>query len=171
MFVLTFAMKLKSDNYKKSLKYFSIFDQRKIMSDLNMSHGTIPDFVSFPLFRFALAIKLRNFEFESHCNTLKRFYKKRICCQIWICLMEKCPDFVSFPLLGFILVIKLSSIDFECHSNTLIFLGKKRYGIKLQCVPWKNVWFSFISIVRVHFIKKTEVFWFWMSLKYLNISW
>ena len=53
--------------------------------------------------------------------------------------MEKCPDFVSFPLLGFILVIKLSSIDFECHSNTLIFLGKKGYGIKLQCVPWKNV--------------------------------
>ena len=28
------------------------------------------DFVSFPLFGFILVIKLRNFDFESHCNAL-----------------------------------------------------------------------------------------------------
>ena len=40
------------------------------MSDLNMSHGKMPDFVSFPLPGITLVIKLRNFDFESHRNTL-----------------------------------------------------------------------------------------------------
>ena len=44
-------------------------------SDLNKSHGKISDFVSFPLFGLTLVIKLRNFDFESHQNTLA-FYKK-----------------------------------------------------------------------------------------------
>ena len=39
-------------------------------SDLNMSHGKMSDFVSFLLFGYTLAIKLRNFDFESHWNTL-----------------------------------------------------------------------------------------------------
>ena len=39
------------------------------MSDLNMSHEKMSDFVSFPLFGFTLFIKLRNFDFESHWNT------------------------------------------------------------------------------------------------------
>ena len=36
------------------------------MSDLNMSHGKMSDFVSFTLFGFTLVIKLRNSDFESH---------------------------------------------------------------------------------------------------------
>ena len=36
------------------------------MSDLNMSHGKMSDFVSFPVFRFTIVIKLTNFDFESH---------------------------------------------------------------------------------------------------------
>ena len=47
------------------------------MSDLNMSHGKISDFVSFPLFGFTLVMKLRNFDFEIHCNTGIFFDKKR----------------------------------------------------------------------------------------------
>ena len=31
-----------------------------------MSHGRISDFVSFPLFGFALLKKLRNFDFDGH---------------------------------------------------------------------------------------------------------
>ena len=34
------------------------------------------DFVSFPLLGFTLVIKLRNFDFESHWNTLIFFDKK-----------------------------------------------------------------------------------------------
>ena len=40
-----------------------------MISDLNISHGKMSDFVSFPLFRFTLVIKLRNFNFESHRDT------------------------------------------------------------------------------------------------------
>ena len=47
-----------------------------MVSDLNMSHGKMSDFVSFPLFGFTLVIKLRNFDFESHWNTLIFFDKK-----------------------------------------------------------------------------------------------
>ena len=45
-----------------------------------MSHENVSDFVSFPLFGFTLVIKLRNFDFESHLDTLICFDKKR--CQI-----------------------------------------------------------------------------------------
>ena len=37
-----------------------------MVSNLNMSHGKMSDFVSFPLFGFTLVIKLRNFDSESH---------------------------------------------------------------------------------------------------------
>ena len=39
-------------------------------SDLNMSHVKMSDFVSLLLFGYTLAIKLRNFDFESHWNAL-----------------------------------------------------------------------------------------------------
>ena len=45
-------------------------EQRKVMSDLNTSYEEMSDFVSFPLFGFTVIIKLRNFDFESHRNTL-----------------------------------------------------------------------------------------------------
>ena len=47
-----------------------------MVSDLNMSYGKIPVFVSFPLLGFVLVIKLRNFDFESHWNTLIFFDTK-----------------------------------------------------------------------------------------------
>ena len=40
------------------------------MSDLNMSLEKMSEFVSFPLFRLTLVIKLINFDFQSHLNTL-----------------------------------------------------------------------------------------------------
>ena len=43
-------------------------------SDLNMSHGKMSDSVSFSLFGFTLVIKLRNFDFQSHWNTLIFFF-------------------------------------------------------------------------------------------------
>ena len=41
-----------------------------------MSRGKISDFLLFLLFGFTLVIKLRNFNFESHLNTLIFFDKK-----------------------------------------------------------------------------------------------
>ena len=37
-----------------------------MVSDLNMSHGKMSDFVSIPLFGFTLVIKLRNFDFDGY---------------------------------------------------------------------------------------------------------
>ena len=50
--------------------------KKYMASDWNMSRGKMSDFVSFPLFGFTLVIKLRNFDFESHWNTLIFFDKK-----------------------------------------------------------------------------------------------
>ena len=43
--------------------------------------------------------------------------------------------------------------------------------VGFEIVPWKNVWFCFISTVWVHFSHKTKKFRFWTSLKYFNIFW
>ena len=48
-------------------------------------------------------------------------------------------DFVSLPLLGFNLVIKLRNFNVESHLNTLVFFDKKRYGVRLECVPLTNI--------------------------------
>ena len=37
-----------------------------MMSDLNMSHEIMANFVSFQLFDFTLVITLRNFDFDSY---------------------------------------------------------------------------------------------------------
>ena len=51
---------------KKSLKYFSILRAVKNNVRLEYVLCKMPDFVSFRLLGFALVIKLRNFDFESH---------------------------------------------------------------------------------------------------------
>ena len=51
-----------------------------------------------------------------------------------------------------------------------ILLSMKN-GVKFEYVPWKNVWFCFISIIWVDFSHKTKKFLFWKSFKYFNIFW
>ena len=64
-------------NYKSHWNILVFCDRWKLISDFNMSHGEMSDFVSLQLFEFTLAIKLRNFDFESHWNTLIIFDRKR----------------------------------------------------------------------------------------------
>ena len=72
----------------------------------------------------------------------------------------KMSDFVSFPLFGFTLVIKLRNFDFERHWNALIYFDKKkRYTVRFKYVPWKDVWFCFISL-----------FWFTLVTKLRNFN-
>ena len=72
------------------------------------------DFVSFSLFEFTLVIKLRNFDFKSHWNTLIFFDKKNITSDLNIS-HGKMSDFALFPLFWFILLIKLRKFDFESY--------------------------------------------------------
>ena len=69
-------MRLKSANYKSHWNILVFYNQWKLMSDLNMSRGKMSDFVSFPLYGLTLVIKLRNFDFEGHSNTLTFLMKK-----------------------------------------------------------------------------------------------
>ena len=51
----------------KVIEILSPYLIKKYMtSDFNMSHGKMSDFVSCPLFRFTLVIKLRNLDFVGH---------------------------------------------------------------------------------------------------------
>ena len=90
-----------------------------MMSDLNMSKGKMPNFVSFPLLGFTVVIKLRIFDFESHWNTWIFFDKKDM--SVSNMPHGKMSDFVSFLLFRFTWVTKPRNFDFESHWNTLIF--------------------------------------------------
>ena len=56
-----------------------------MMSDLDMSHEKMSDFVLFALFVFVLVIKLRNLYFESYWNTLMFLDKKNVLDSIISC--------------------------------------------------------------------------------------
>ena len=59
------------------MKHFGILQQWEMMSDLNMSHEKMSNFVSFPLLGFTVVIKLKKIDFESHWNNWILFDKKR----------------------------------------------------------------------------------------------
>ena len=115
LFVHNFAIKLKSANHIIYSNILAIYDQSKIMSDLNMFHGKVSDFVSFPLFGFTLVMNLRNIDFENYWNTLIFLIKKKD--MVWGLNIShgKMSGFVSFPSLRFTWVIKLKNLDFEGH--------------------------------------------------------
>ena len=56
-----------------------------MMSDLDMSHKKMSDFVLFALFVFVLVIKLRNLYFESYWNILIFLDKKNVLDSIISC--------------------------------------------------------------------------------------
>ena len=70
MFVLNVAIKLKDANIESHSNILVFCDQWILMLDLNLSRGEMSDFVSFPLFGFTLAIKLRNFDLNAFCQTV-----------------------------------------------------------------------------------------------------
>ena len=88
----------------------------------------MPDFVSFLLFAFTLAIKRRNFVFENHGSTLTVLNKNDMMSDLNI-YWGKMYDCVSVPFFGFTLVIKPRNFDFESHWNILIFSDKKKINI------------------------------------------
>ena len=77
-----------------------------------MSHRKMSAFVSFPLFGFNIVMKLGNFDFESHWNTLIFFDKKTYGVRFEY-VPWKMSDFFSFSFFGFNLVIDLKNFDFE----------------------------------------------------------
>ena len=129
--------------------------QWNMMSDLNMSREKISDFVSFLLFGFPSVLKLGNFDFESHWNTLIFLIKIYMTSDLNMS-HGKMSGFVSFPLFGFTLVVKLRNFDIWSHWNTSIFFWSKQKRCQICICPLKQ-------------------FWIWFKLcclnKHLTISW
>ena len=95
-----------------SLNYFSISGPMKSdISDLNVPHGKMSDFVLFQLFGFTWVIKLRNVGFESHLNTSIFFDEKYMTTDLNMSC-GKMSDFASFPLFVLTLALKLRNFDF-----------------------------------------------------------
>ena len=130
------------------------------MSDLNMSLGKISDFVSFPLFGFTLVIKLRNFNFESHWNTLIIFDKKR-----YVVRFEYVPWIdVWFCFISIVWVhLSHKTKKFWFWRSTLFF--DKKDNVKLDYVLSNNVWFGLSFVVWVKFLQQVEKYGFQILLK------
>ena len=98
------------------------------------------------MFGFTLVIKLRNFDFESHWNTLIFFDKKDMTSDLNIS-HGKMSDFVGYPLLGLTLVIKLRNFDFESHLNTF-FLTKKN-DVRFEYILPSQILFKLRCLSRI----------------------
>ena len=144
------------------------------MCPMNVSHGNMSDFASFSLLGFTSVIKLKNFDFENHWNTLIFFDKKIYDVRfeyvpwnnVWFC-------FISI-VFGSHFVIKLRNFDFESHWNTLIFFDKKY--MPSDSIMWhgKVSDFTSLSLFRLNFVIKLKNFNFesyWNTLKALSQVW
>ena len=114
LIVLTFAVRLKSANYKSHWNILVFYNQwKKVRFEyhpLKMSH-----FVFLPLLGFTLVIKLRNFDFESPWNAFIFFDKKKYMLSDLNMSHGKISDFVWLSLFGFTLVTKLRNLYFKGH--------------------------------------------------------
>ena len=120
-----------------------------------------------------LARKLKNFNFESHWNTLIFIEKKKIWRQIWIYPMEKCLILFRFHFLGLNLLVKLRNFDFESHWNTSFYLKKKWCQNWICLVKQRLTWFKlrclstdfkpyWNSLIFFHFFRVSlSCFYFW----------
>ena len=63
--------------FRKSMKYFCFLIKKYMMSDLNLPHSKMSDFVSFQLFGFTLVIKLKNSDLLKYFNFFYQKKKKR----------------------------------------------------------------------------------------------
>ena len=167
------------------MKYFSI--SRGTKNDVRFGYNPwkIYDFVSVPLFDLTLIIKLRDFDFESHWNTLIFFWKKNMLRQSWICPMEK-------SLIFFIFIVR---VQFSHKTDRFWFwkslkyfnsFWSKRWG-QIEICPVKQclIWFNFrclsiifaisleiqilnfIEIVQLrNMLLNQNLFWTWLSYLY-----
>ena len=126
------------------MKYFSIVWPMKDDVRFEYVHEKMSDFVSFTMFGLTVVIKLRNFDFGSHWNTLIFFHKKDMLSDLNM-FHKIMSDFVPFLLFRFTLIIELINFDFERHSNTLMFFKKKKMWCQIWICPTEKCLILFHS--------------------------
>ena len=95
LFALFVVIKLSDTSFKNHWNTLIFFDQEKMISDLNISHRKMFDFVSVPLFAFTFVIKLRDFHFKFHWNA--SFFGLKNWSQIWVDPVETCLILFHLP--------------------------------------------------------------------------
>ena len=120
-------------------------------SYLNMSHGKIADFVSFPLLGFTLVIKLRKFDFGSHWNTLIFFAKKRYGFRFQ-CVLRKNVPFCFISIVSIILF----HFQYLSHKTGLFWYWKsfkrcnifwpQKNDVRFYYVLSNSVWFRILAV-------------------------
>ena len=105
-----------------------------MMSDLNMPHRDMSDFVSFPLFRY-FSHKIDKFWFWKSLKYFSVLIKKDVITDL---------NMSYFVSIEFALVIKPRSFYFESHWNT--FYMPLKYSSDLY-----SHWYSFVEKIDVRF--------------------
>ena len=105
------------------------------------SHGQMPDFAWFSLFRFTLVIKFKNFDLENHRNTLISFDQKNMqdlnmSCQTVFDLVEALLFELNFGN-------KLRNADIKLYSNSSI----KEFVVRSKLVPVFLSYLYFLALL------------------------
>ena len=160
--------------------YFVI--NKKMITDLNISHRKMSEFISIQLFPFTLVIKLQSFDFEIQWNISIFLIENHVTFEYvpwknaWFCFVSNV--WVNFSH-------KTSwNFHFECHWNTWLFFiiekqkcyiwirPVKQYliGLKLRClcaifaISWEIRILNFIFQLR-NLLSDQNLSWF-LSYKY-----
>ena len=137
-------IKLRNLDFKIHWNILISLDKKNLVSDLNMSHEKVSDFVLF----LCPDTKLRNVDNESHWNTSICFDKKDMVSDLNM-TNGKMSDVVSFPLLRITLVIKLRNFYFESHAHMLMFFDKKWCQIWLCPAKQRLIWFKLCCLSKI----------------------
>ena len=58
-------------------------------------------------------------------------------------------NFVSLYLFFLTFAIKLKDANYKNYWNVLTFLWPMKNGVRFEYVPWKSIWFCFVSIATI----------------------
>ena len=99
-----FGHKTERFQFWKSLKYFNVFWQKNITSDLNLSQGKMSDFLKNFIVRVHFNYKTNKFWFLKSLKYFNSFLPKRWG-QIGICSTKQCLMWFNFRCLSIIFAI------------------------------------------------------------------
>ena len=130
------------------MKYFSILESIKNDVRFHNFHWKWPIFLSFPLFKFTLVIKLPNFDFKSHWNTLIFFAEKIYYVRfeyvswknVWFCVIS--IIWVHFSH-------EIEKLRFWKSLKYFSFFWYKKSDVRFKYAMSSSVWFGLSFVVSV----------------------
>ena len=151
------------------MKYFSILRPMKYDVRFEYVPWKIVWFCCIFIVWVHFSNKTEKFRFWKSLKYFHISWLEKIWGQIWLCLMEKCLILFRFHWLDSCSHITEEFRFWKSLKYLNIFLDKKKYRVRFEYVPRKNIWFCFIFIVWTHLSHKSAEFWLWKPLKYFQL--